>query len=189
MKYNGVLQRLYVTKTKDSAGEKTQIGEFKLYDENKKVVFQCYTAENEPESTDRSGKDKPIVARNYQLFWNFTTVGVAKKTFTNVKFDDYKDLVPEVYHQRHSKYGFKNLGLQLWTPELTSFESRWIFIHRGNTGKDTAGCLLFGYGKNDDQITDSTTAIQDFYDFVYANFENDSNRKISNINIEVKEIQ
>lgn len=189
MNYTATLQRLYVTKTKDSAGEYTQIGEFIVKDDKQNRVFMCYTAENAPESTDKAGKDKPVMPRVYNLFWNFTKVGVAKKNFTGVDFDKFKDIIPEVYHTRYKDYGFKNVGLQLWTPELTSFESRWIFIHRGNTGKDTAGCLLLGYGAEGNQITKSTEAIQDFYDLVYSKFENDSNRKISNFSIEVKEIQ
>lgn len=186
--FKGILQRKFVTNSTDSKGEKTTIGEFKLYNPSNNVIFECYTAENDGLPTDESGKDKPVVPRTYKLFWNFTTVGVAKQTFTDVEFNRFKDIVPSDYHIRYSQYGFKNVGLQLWTPELNSFESRWIFIHRGNTGKDTEGCLLLGYGKNNDQITDSTTAIQDFYDLVYANFKNDANRKIMNFEIEVKDL-
>lgn len=189
MMYKAILQREYVTKTKDSKGEKTMIGSFCVLDENDTEVFSCFSAENEPLATDTPNKDKPIVARTYGLLWNFTKTGTAKKGFENVKYEDWLDRIKPAYHCRYADYGFKNIGLQLWTPKLVSFESRWIFIHRGNTGKDTAGCLLLGYGKNSNQITDSTTAIQDFYDWAKQNLDVNDSKVISNFELEVRDMQ
>lgn len=180
-----ILQRDYVTETKDSAGEKTTIGTFEMYKDND-LIFQCYTAENAGEPTDKAGQDKPVVPRKYGLLWNFTRVGTCKKYFEKVDYDDFADRILPAYRCRYDDYGFTNIGLQLWTKELKSFESRWIFIHRGNTGKDTQGCLLLGYERNDNQILKSTDAISDFYALIDDLYELDSNYKIKNFELEVR---
>lgn len=187
--YKAVLQRHSITKTRDINGELTMIGDFSIYDESGKRIFTCFSAENEGTPTDERGKDKPVIARTYHLLWNFTKVGTAKNGFEKVEFAKFKDRILPAYHQRYSDYGFKNIGLQLWTPELASFESRWIFIHRGNTGKDTMGCLLLGYGSDGNQITQSTQAIQDFYDLLDSIYENDENYKVANFTLEIKDLQ
>ena len=185
--YKAILQRQSITKTTDAKGEYTMIGDFIVYDEKGKRIFTCFSAENAGTPSDESGKDKPIIAREYRLFWNFTTLGTAKNGFEKVNFDKFSERIPKVYHDRF-KQGFTNIGLHLFTSELLSFEKRCIFIHRGNTGKDTQGCLLLGYGADGNQITQSTQAVQDFYDLLDSIYTNDENQRIANFTLEIKDI-
>ena len=65
---------------------------------------------------------------------------------------------------------------------LPSFESRCIFIHIMNTGKDVEGCIGLGKGKNDMGIVDSTSAIAEFYDFV-------KKHGVENFEVQINEVR
>lgn len=131
MKYTATLQRTqYFKDVKQPNGtvEDVTIGELVLADETGKVIFECATLENGAPSTDKSGQDKRIVARDYKLKWYNSTKNenLAKK-----------------YPQWRTADGRAKAPL-LWTPELPSFEARCILIHIGNYAKDTEGCILLG---------------------------------------------
>lgn len=49
----------------------------------------------------------------------------------------------------------------IWLLDVPMFE--WVYIHIGNTAKDTEGCILVGLGKDDDRIVSSTDAYRRIY--------------------------
>lgn len=179
--YKLLIQRTHISKLADIKGEKTTIGEATLLDSNNKVLFKWYSGENGSQSSDERGKDHRIMPRTYKLKWCFTKTSVAKEGFRNVNFDDWKNIIESRYHERFLKYGFKNVGLLLWTPELPSFESRCIFIHIMNTGKDVDGCVGLGKRSDNRGIVDSSQAIQEFYDFV-------KKHRVENFEVQINEI-
>ena len=131
MKYIATLQRTtYFSKVKQPKGavEDVTIGELTLADENGKVIFECATLENGAPSTDKSGLDKRIVAREYKLKWHNSTKN---------------ESVAKQYPQWRTADGRSKAPL-LYTPELPNFESRYILIHCGNYAQDTLGCILLG---------------------------------------------
>ncbi|MCX2717818.1 DUF5675 family protein [Helicobacter sp. MIT 21-1697] len=176
-----IIQRTRISTLADAKGEKTTIGNATLLDSEGKVLFKWFSGENGSQSSDERGKDHRIMPRTYKLKWNFTKTAVAKNGFRNVDFQTWKDKVEPKYHERYTKWGFKNVGLLLYTPALPSFESRCIFIHIMNTGKDVEGCVGLGKGSNNTGIVDSTTAIQEFYDFVKKN-------GVENFEVQINEI-
>lgn len=180
--YKLLIQRTHISKLADAKGEKTTIGDATLLDSNNKVLFKYFSGENGSQSSDEMGKDHRIMPRTYKLKWNFTKTAVAKNGYRNVRFDDYKELIEPKYHERYTKWGFKNVGLLLYTPMLPSFESRCIFIHIMNTGKDVEGCIGLGKGKNDMGIVDSTSAIAEFYDFV-------KKHGVENFEVQINEVR
>lgn len=109
---------------------------------SEKILWECFSLENEGESTDTAGQDKRIIAREYNIEWTTTSVCVPKS--------------------------FKEQGILLSCDSvLPSFRRRRILIHIGNYPQDTLGCLLFGYKDNGNgTIGKSTDAITDFYNFV-----------------------
>ena len=162
-----VINRTHITTQKDSKGEYTTIGKYKVLNDDGVELFGGFSAENGTKSSDEAGKDMRIMPRTYKLKWCFTKVAVPKsEQFRDVKFEDWKDKIEPKYHERYTKYGFKNAGLLLYTDELPSFENRTIYVHIGNSGKDTQACLLLGKGISDWGITNSTEAIKEFYEFV-----------------------
>lgn len=164
--YKIIVSREKVTTIKDSKGELSTIGTLKIFDKDNNQVFKCLTCENGSKSSDESGKDYRIMPRDYYLQWNYTSTSTAKNGYRNVYFEKTNHVVSSVYHDRFKKWNFKNLGLQICNDNVAGFNVRWIFIHIGNSGKDTEGCLLLGYEKTSQGILQSTQAIQDFYDFI-----------------------
>ena len=131
MKYVAILQRnAYFNKVKQPKGkvEDVTIGALTLTDENGKILFECATLENGAPSTDKSGLDKRIVARDYKLKWHNSTKN---------------ESVARQYPQWRTADGRSKAPL-LYTPELPNFESRYILIHAGNYAQDTEGCILLG---------------------------------------------
>lgn len=122
--------------------EGSTVGSLEIFDEKGECIFNCFTLENAGESTDESGKDKRIAARDYKLEWTNTSVSLPKE--------------------------YKPQGLLLTCDDvLPSFRKRRILIHIGNYPQDSEGCILLGMiNKNDGMILDSTNAVKQFYDIV-----------------------
>lgn len=147
------LTRMQETKAFSKKGktERGMLGKLKVYDENNdnKVIFECFTIENQGKPTDDSGKDKPIMPREYTLSWTDTSKSVPSK---------YKGI----------EANGRNKCLWIHNPADDSFSKRRILIHIGNSAIDTLGCILLGKGfdKNSETITQSTVAIQEFFELV-----------------------
>lgn len=135
-----------VTINRRYTGKTCVIGKFKVLDDEEKILFECFSLEEDKEGLE-SGKDLRIPEGNYNLkrhspsrFEN-TLRSITKKdddTMINV----YNDEVPS---------------------------SRAILIHWGNTDKDTQGCILLGLTKdnNNESVGQSRQACKEFYDLMY----------------------
>ncbi|HEC3364952.1 DUF5675 family protein [Campylobacter jejuni] len=135
-----------VTINRRYTGKTCVIGKFKVLDDKEKILFECFSLEEDKEGLE-SGKDLRIPEGNYNLkrhspsrFEN-TLRSITKKdddTMINV----YNDEVPA---------------------------SRAILIHWGNTDKDTKGCILLGLTKdnNNESVGQSRQACKEFYDLMY----------------------
>ncbi|EAJ5474933.1 hypothetical protein DC262_05305 [Campylobacter jejuni] len=140
-------------------GKTCVIGKFKVLDDEEKILFECFSLEEDKEGVERN-KDLRIPEGIYDLkrhspsrFEN-TLRSITKKdddTMINV----YNDLVP---YERH------------------------ILIHWGNTDKDTEGCILLGLTKdnNNESIGQSRQACKEFYDLVYGKNLEDIKLEITN---------
>ncbi|EAK2411837.1 hypothetical protein K7R81_000823 [Campylobacter jejuni] len=140
-------------------GKTCVIGKFKVLDDEEKILFECFSLEEDKEGVERN-KDLRIPEGIYDLkrhspsrFEN-TLRSITKKdddTMINV----YNDLVP---YERH------------------------ILIHWGNTDKDTEGCILLGLTKdnNNESIGQSRQACKEFYDLMYGKNLEDIKLEITN---------
>ncbi|EAB5417050.1 hypothetical protein EI583_05570 [Campylobacter jejuni] len=136
-----------ITINRRYTGKTCVIGKFKVLDDEEKILFECFSLEEDKEGLE-SGKDLRIPEGNYNLkrhspsrFEN-TLRSITKKdddTMVNV----YNDEVPA---------------------------SRAILIHWGNTDKDTQGCILLGLTKdnNNESVGQSRLACKEFYDLMYG---------------------
>ncbi len=127
-------------------GKTCVIGKFKVFDDDDKLLLECFSLEEDKEGVERN-KDLRIPEGIYDLkrhspsrFEN-TLRSITKKdddTMINV----YNDEVPA---------------------------SRAILIHWGNTDKDTEGCILLGLTKdnNNESVGQSRQACKEFYDLMY----------------------
>ncbi|EAI6877045.1 hypothetical protein CIB69_00870 [Campylobacter coli] len=127
-------------------GKTCVIGKFKVFNDDDKLLFECFSLEEDKEGVERN-KDLRIPEGIYDLkrhspsrFEN-TLRSITKKdddTMINV----YNDDVPS---------------------------SRAILIHWGNTDKDTQGCILLGLTKdnNNESVGQSRQACKEFYDLMY----------------------
>ncbi|EFK9751169.1 hypothetical protein HIW04_001201, partial [Campylobacter jejuni] len=134
-----------ITINRRYTGKTCVIGKFKVLDDDDKILFECFSLEEDKEGLE-SGKDLRIPEGNYNLkrhspsrFEN-TLRSITKKdddTMINV----YNDDVPS---------------------------SRAILIHWGNTDKDTQGCILLGLTKdnNNESVGQSRQACKEFYDLM-----------------------
>ncbi|EDP3641343.1 hypothetical protein GXA84_02380 [Campylobacter jejuni] len=146
-----------VTINRRYTGKTCVIGKFKVLDDEEKILFECFSLEEDKEGLE-SGKDLRIPEGNYNLkrhspsrFEN-TLRSITKKdddTMINV----YNDEVPS---------------------------SRAILIHWGNTDKDTQGCILLGLTKdnNNESVGQSRQACKEFYDLMY-------HQDLNNIKLEI----
>ncbi|EJM0816323.1 hypothetical protein NNT63_000367 [Campylobacter jejuni] len=140
-------------------GKTCVIGKFKVLDDKEKILFECFSLEEDKEGLE-SGKDLRIPEGNYNLkrhspsrFEN-TLRSITKKdddTMINV----YNDEVPS---------------------------SRAILIHWGNTDKDTKGCILLGLTKdnNNESVGQSRQACKEFYDLMHGKNLEDIKLEITN---------
>lgn len=148
-----------VTINRRYTGKTCVIGKFKVLDDEEKILFECFSLEEDKEGLE-SGKDLRIPEGNYNLrrhspsrFEN-TLRSITKKdddTMINV----YNDEVPS---------------------------SRAILIHWGNTDKDTQGCILLGLTKdnNNESVGQSRQACKEFYDLMHGKNLEDIKLEITN---------
>lgn len=148
-----------VTINRRYTGKTCIIGKFKVLDDEEKILFECFSLEEDKEGLE-SGKDLRIPEGNYNLkrhspsrFEN-TLRSITKKdddTMINV----YNDDVPS---------------------------SRAILIHWGNTDKDTEGCILLGLAKdnNNESVGQSRQACKEFYDLMHGKNLEDIKLEITN---------
>ena len=133
MQYIATIQRnAYFKAVKQPQGkvEDVTIGHLSLKDSDNNVLFECATLENGAPSTDKSGLDKRIVARDYSLKW-------FDSTKNNNLANRYKEFV---------RPNNRSLAIQLHTDAVSGFDKRFILIHIGNYAQDTEGCILLGEG-------------------------------------------
>ncbi|EDO9894390.1 hypothetical protein GPD79_08900, partial [Campylobacter jejuni] len=139
-------------------GKTCVIGKFKVLDDEEKILFECFSLEEDKEGLE-SGKDLRIPEGNYNLkrhspsrFEN-TLRSITKKDDTMINV--YNDEVPS---------------------------SRAILIHWGNTDKDTQGCILLGLTKdnNNESVGQSRLACKEFYDLMYGKNLEDIKLEITN---------
>lgn len=145
-----ILQRRWVYRNveqPDGTREDATIGELFVEDDNGEVIFKSYTLENGGKSTDESGRDKRIVARKYRLKWHSSS----KNKALGKKYSEFK------------LYDGRNQSIQLYTPELPSFEKRYILIHAGNYSMDTLGCILLGDTERNGFVFNSVDCVARFY--------------------------
>ncbi|EOH5321482.1 DUF5675 family protein [Campylobacter jejuni] len=148
-----------ITINRRYTGKTCVIGKFKVLDDKEKILFECFSLEEDKEGLE-SGKDLRIPAGVYDLkrhspsrFEN-TLRSITKKdddTMINV----YNDDVPS---------------------------SRAILIHWGNTDKDTQGCILLGHTKdnNNESVGQSRQACKEFYDLMHGKNLEDIKLEITN---------
>ncbi|OWK88825.1 hypothetical protein B5Z71_08115 [Campylobacter jejuni] len=148
-----------ITINRRCIGKTCVIGKFKVLDDEEKILFECFSLEEDKEGLE-SGKDLRIPEGNYNLkrhspsrFEN-TLRSITKKdddTMINV----YNDEVPS---------------------------SRAILIHWGNTDKDTQGCILLGLTKdnNNESVGQSRQACKEFYDLMHGKNLEDIKLEITN---------
>ncbi|EAJ5394904.1 hypothetical protein C9731_01525 [Campylobacter coli] len=148
-----------ITINRRYTGKTCVIGKFKVLDDDDKILFECFSLEEDKEGLE-SGKDLRIPEGNYNLkrhspsrFEN-TLRSITKKdddTMINV----YNDDVPS---------------------------SRAILIHWGNTHKDTQGCILLGLTKdnNNESVGQSRQACKEFYDLMHGKNLEDIKLEITN---------
>ena len=155
-----ILTRKEIAKpfTKNGKTERGTIGKVRVYIDDKLYIFThpqtkktqdfLYTMENEHEGA-QANKDLRIPASDsYFLKWSSTG----------------KSFVPPKYRGK-GENGL-NKTILVCDKNNPNFASRRILIHVGNSAIDTLGCLLFGFNRNDTTITESTIAVEAFYDLM-----------------------
>ncbi|ELQ2235533.1 hypothetical protein QTD14_000802 [Campylobacter jejuni] len=147
-----------ITINRRYTGKTCVIGKFKVLDHDDKILFECFSLEEDKEGLE-SGKDLRIPEGNYNLkrhspsrFEN-TLRSITKKDDTMINV--YNDEVPS---------------------------SRAILIHWGNTDKDTQGCILLGLTKdnNNESVGQSRQACKEFYDLMHGKNLEDIKLEITN---------
>ena len=125
--------------------ENSTISDVNVFKDGKNI-FKCVCCENGGESTDKSGTDRRIIAREYKLKAKKTTVSLPKRV----------------------KEKYKGLGIYLDCDNIIGFLNRGIAIHLGNSPQDTLGCLLFAMIDNKNgTVSNSTEAITKIYDICF----------------------
>lgn len=78
--------------------------------------------------------------------------------------------IPAGRYRIEKYFSPKHNAFVLHVLDVPSFDM--IEIHIGNYYTDTDGCLLVGYGKVTDMVTDSTDAINELYKQAFAALDN-----------------
>ncbi|EJQ5737043.1 hypothetical protein QSL87_000894 [Campylobacter coli] len=148
-----------ITINRRYTGKTCVIGKFKVLDDDDKILFECFSLEEDKEGLE-SGKDLRIPEGNYNLkrhspsrFEN--TLRSITKRYDDTMINVYNDDVPS---------------------------SRAILIHWGNTDKDTKGCILLGLTKdnNNESVGQSRQACKEFYDLMHGKNLEDIKLEITN---------
>ncbi|EAH4546526.1 hypothetical protein IBH16_000714 [Campylobacter jejuni] len=153
-----------VTINRRYTGKTCVIGKFKVLDDKEKILFECFSLEEDKEGVERN-KDLRIPEGIYNLERHtgssFNISG--RKTVAGVKVLKDDDFVINVYN--------KEVPLD-----------RRILIHWGNTDKDTKGCILLGFTKdnNNESVGQSRQACKEFYDLMYGKNLEDIKLEITN---------
>ncbi|EPH4973384.1 DUF5675 family protein [Campylobacter coli] len=139
-------------------GKTCVIGKFKVFSDDK-LLLECFALEEDKEGLE-SGKDLRIPEGNYNLRRH--TPSRFENTLRSItKKDD--DTMINVYND-----------------DVPS--SRAILIHWGNTDKDTQGCILLGFTKdnNNESVGQSRQACKEFYDLMHGKNLEDIKLEITN---------
>ncbi|ELK0909403.1 hypothetical protein QJG57_001122 [Campylobacter coli] len=148
-----------ITINRRYTGKTCVIGKFKVFNDDDKLLFECFSLEEDKEGLE-SGKDLRIPEGNYNLkrhspsrFEN--TLRSITKKHDDAMINVYNDEVPA---------------------------SRAILIHWGNTNKDTQGCILLGHTKdnNNESVGQSRQACKEFYDLMHGKNLEDIKLEITN---------
>lgn len=144
--------------TKGTRTERGTFGKLRVYVNDELITFKhpqsgktrdfLYTMENEIEGSE-SGKDLRIPSSdNYSLVWSSTGKG----------------FIPPKYKGKGADG--RNKTILVCDKKNPAFAARRILIHIGNSAIDTAGCILLGWDRNNAIITESTIAVELFYDLM-----------------------
>ncbi|EFR9298046.1 hypothetical protein H0425_001035 [Campylobacter coli] len=143
-------------------GKTCVIGKFKVFNDDDKLLFECFSLEEDKEGVERN-KDLRIPEGIYNLKRHtgssFNISG--RKTVAGVKVLKDDDFVINVYNEEVPL-------------------DRRILIHWGNTDKDTKGCILLGLTKSDESVGQSRQACKEFYDLMYGKNLEDIKLEITN---------
>ncbi|EAH5986422.1 hypothetical protein EF251_07010 [Campylobacter coli] len=148
-----------ITINRRYTGKTCVIGKFKVFNDDDKLLFECFSLEEDKEGVERN-KDLRIPEGIYDLkrhspsrFEN--TLRSITKKHDDAMINVYNDEVPA---------------------------SRAILIHWGNTNKDTKGCILLGLTKdnNNESVGQSRQACKEFYDLMYGKNLEDIKLEITN---------
>ncbi|HDZ5247124.1 TPA: hypothetical protein RTJ06_001919 [Campylobacter jejuni] len=145
-------------------GKTCVIGKFKVLSDDDKILFECFSLEEDKEGVERN-KDLRIPEGIYNLERHtgssFNISG--RKTVAGVKVLKDDDFVINVYNEEVPL-------------------DRRILIHWGNTDKDTQGCILLGLTKdnNNESVGQSRQACKEFYDLMHGKNLEDIKLEITN---------
>lgn len=128
--------------------EGSTLGQFQIFDENERKIFDCFTIENAGPSSNVRGSDKRILPGEYYLEWcdSGTNASLAKK------FPKWK--LPNG----------RNKTLWIKSKTIPDFDGRLVRIHVANYSNDVEACIGLGYYKNDKlgHISQSIVCMNDF---------------------------
>ncbi|WP_295160384.1 DUF5675 family protein [uncultured Brachyspira sp.] len=147
-----------IRKPNKSKIEGSTIGGLKIFDEKGENIFNCYTLENEGESTSESGKDKRISAGDYYLRWTSSR--------TNGSLSDIYHYWNKNRHPDKIKDGTQGKNIAVWvmSDKIKNHNKRRILMHIGNYPQDTEGCILLGYSNGGTgTIGDSIRCVNDLF--------------------------
>jgi hypothetical protein len=111
-----------------------------------------YILEPYGESTTQGGQDKRVPAGTYSMIWH-TSARYPKTKYVSKGREELNNGFPKIYNNNVS-------------------QNRAILIHVGNSGGDSAGCLLPGGGitvatiNNKKKVTGVTSSTDKFYDLI-----------------------
>ncbi|EIZ6095509.1 hypothetical protein QRV36_000132 [Campylobacter jejuni] len=148
-----------ITINRRYTGKTCVIGKFKVLDDDDKILFECFSLEEDKEGLE-SGKDLRIPEGNYNL-----------RRHTPSRFENTLRSITK----KHD-----DTMINVYNDEVPA--SRAILIHWGNTDKDTQGCILLGLTKdnNNESVGQSRQACKEFYDLMHGKNLEDIKLEITN---------